>query len=135
MDVSAKGERLAVDTGFIVHNDRNYPNLVRLFEELGVATKPSEMSFGVADGRSDFAYRATNPATLLARPGNVVDARLWRMLYDIARFFRDGRRFLADPDPELTIEAFLEQGRYSETFLRLHLLPMGAAVWSTGPWP
>ena len=124
---------LGVDTGFIVHNDRNYPNLVRLFDQLGVATRPSEMSFGVADGSSDFAYRATNLATLLARPANAVDPRLWRMLVDIIRFFRHARRFLADPDPNLTIGAFLERGRYSDAFLRLHLLPMGAAVWSTGP--
>ena len=125
--------RLGVDTGFIVHNDRNYPNLVRLFERLGVGTRPSEMSFGVEDRTSGFAYRATNPATLLARPANAVDPRLWRMLIDIARFFRQGRRFLADPDPTLTIGDLLDRGRYSDPFLRLHLLPMGAAVWSTGP--
>ena len=124
---------LGVDTGFIVHNDRNYPNLLRLFDELGVASQPSEMSFGVADAATGFAYRATNLATLLARPANAVDPRLWRMLIDIARFFRHGRRFLADPDPELTIGDLLDRGRYSDTFVRLHLLPMGAAVWSTGP--
>ncbi len=91
---------IGIDTGFIVHNDRNYPNLLRLFHRLGVATKPSEMSFGVEDRASGFAYRATNPATLLARPGNVVDRRWWRMVVDIGRFFRHGRRFLADPDPQ-----------------------------------
>ncbi len=124
---------LPVDTGFIVHNDRNYPNLIRLFGRLGVATQDSEMSFSVSDAESGFTYRATNLATLLARPRNAVDPRLWRMLYDIARFFRLGRRFLADPDPTLTIDGFLRRGRFSETFTRLHLVPMGAAVWSTSP--
>ena len=124
---------LGVDTGFIVHNDRNYPNLLRLFHRLGVATKASEMSFGVEDRASGFAYRATDPSTLLARPANAVDPRFWRMLVDIVRFFRHGRRFLADPDPTVTIGQFLEQGRYSDAFIRLHLLPMGAAVWSMGP--
>jgi predicted NAD/FAD-binding protein len=124
---------LGVDTGFIVHNDRNYPNLTGLFERLGVSTRPSEMSFGVEDRDTGFAYRATNLATLLARPRNAIDPRLWRMLVDIGRFFRQGRRFLADPDPRLTIGQFLAGRRYSDAFLRLHLLPMGAAVWSTGP--
>ncbi|MGI9597091.1 MAG: NAD(P)/FAD-dependent oxidoreductase [Acidimicrobiales bacterium] len=124
---------LRVDTGFIVHNDRNYPNLTRLFDQLGVATQPSEMSFSVSDADSGFTYRATNLATLLARPGNAVDRRLWRMLYDIARFYRNSRRFLADPDPSLTIDRVLARGRDSDTFIDLHLLPMGAAVWSTSP--
>lgn len=124
---------LGIDTGFIVHNDRNYPNLLRLFHRLGVPTQPSEMSFGVEDRATGFAYRATSPATLLARPANAIDPRLWRVVIDIARFFRHGRRFLADPDPGLSIGAFLEQGRYSRAFIDLHLLPMGAAVWSTGP--
>jgi predicted NAD/FAD-binding protein len=124
---------LGVDTGFIVHNDRNYPNLIRLFDDLGVATQESEMSFGVEDRATGFAYRATNPATLLARPANALDPRLWKMLVDIARFFRHGRRFLANPEPDLTIGEFLERGRYSDAFLHLHLLPMGAAVWSTSP--
>jgi predicted NAD/FAD-binding protein len=135
---------LAIDTGFIVHNDRNYPNLLRLFDRLGVATKPSEMSFSVTDSASRFTYRATNLASLLARPSNAVDPRLWRMLYDIARFYRRGRQLLqgADGEPEprsgspiddLTIREFLDRGRYSDTFVDLHLKPMGAAVWSTAP--
>jgi predicted NAD/FAD-binding protein len=124
---------LQVDTGFIVHNDRNYPNLIRLFERLGVATQDSEMSFSVTESASGFSYRATSLATMLARPANAIDPRLWRMLYDIARFYRDGRRFLATPDPSVTIAEFLSSGRYSHSFVDLHLLPMGAAVWSTSP--
>ncbi len=124
---------LNVDTGFIVHNDRNYPNLLRLFDRLGVETQDSEMSFSVSDAESGFTYRATNLATLLARPANAVDRRLWAMLYDIIRFYRHGRRFLDRPDPSVTIEQFLERGNYSKAFIDLHLLPMGAAVWSTSP--
>jgi predicted NAD/FAD-binding protein len=142
---------LAVDTGFIVHNDRNYPNLLALFDRLGVATQPSEMSFSVTEGTGGtdgFTYRATNLATLLARPSNAVDRRLWRMLYDIARFYRSGRKLLAEIDSagpdmgptgphsgvdDLTIADYLRDGRYSDTFVDLHLRPMGAAVWSTAP--
>lgn len=124
---------LGVDTGFIVHNDRNYPNLIQLFDRLGVATQDSEMSFSVSDSETGFTYRATNLSTLLARPANAIDRRMWRMLYDIARFYRHSRRFLEQPDPAMTIAEFLDRGRYSDAFVELHLVPMGAAVWSTSP--
>lgn len=129
------GGPLAIDTGFIVHNDRNYPNLVRLLDELGVGTIDSEMSFAVTDRASDFTYRATSLNTLLARRSNIIDPRLWRMATDIVRFHRHGRRFLHrdDADPTMTIGDFLAAGRYSETFVELHLIPMGAAVWSADP--
>ncbi len=91
------------------------------------------MSFSVYDTESGFSYRATNLTTLVARPRNAIDRRLWRMLYDIARFYRDGGRFLIDPDPTVTIDEFLNRGGYSDVFVNLHLIPMGAAVWSTSP--
>jgi predicted NAD/FAD-binding protein len=124
---------LGVDTGFIVHNDRNYPNLVRLFSELDIPTQNTDMSFGVEDRATGFAYRATNPATLLARPANAVDGRFWAMLRDVFRFFRHGQQFLRDPDPSITIGEFIAQHRFSDAFVDLHLVPMGAAVWSTSP--
>ncbi|MDA3039678.1 MAG: FAD-dependent oxidoreductase, partial [Actinomycetota bacterium] len=129
---------IGVDTGFIVHNDRNYPNLVRLFAELGVATLDTEMSFGVIDRdpaspTHGLSYRATNPNSLFADRRNLIRPAMWRMLLDIGRFFRAGRAFLADPDPTLTLADFLRSGGYSRDFVELHLLPMGAAVWSASP--
>ncbi len=129
---------IGVDTGFIVHNDRNYPNLVRLFAELGVATLDTEMSFGVIDRdlaspTHGLTYRATSPNTLFADRRNLVRPAMWRMLTDIRRFFRASRTFLADPDPTLTLADFLRDGGYSRDFVELHLLPMGAAVWSASP--
>lgn len=132
VDDPAVGQ-VPVDTGFIVHNDRNYPNLLRLFDRLGVVTQDSEMSFSVSEAASGFTYRATNLRTLLARPRNAIDPRLWRMVADIIRFYRAGNRFLDQPDQTKTIGEFLDEGRYSAPFTRLHLLPMGAAVWSTSP--
>lgn len=129
--------RLSVDTGFIVHNDRNYPNLVKLFSTLGVAVKDASMSFAVTDrasGTAPFTYRATNLATLAADPRNIADPRMWRMLRDILRFYRDGRRFLQDPDPGQTIDEFVTQMGYGSEFRDLHLIPMGSAVWSMNPW-
>ncbi|MEM9611429.1 MAG: FAD-dependent oxidoreductase [Actinomycetota bacterium] len=130
---------LGVDTGFIVHNDRNYPNFQRLLGELGVAAQDTEMSFAVTDRSSGFSYRATNLNTLFAKRSNLVNPTMWRMLVDIVRFYRNARRHLAEVDrgtvdaDTLTLGRFLENGRYGAPFVDLHLIPMGAAVWSADP--
>lgn len=130
--------RIAVDTGFIVHNDRNYPNLVRLFEELGIATVDTEMSFAVTDRdpaspTNGFTYRATSPNTIFADRRNLVRPAMWRMVRDITRFYRDANAFLASPDDALTFAEFLAQAGYGRELVDLHLIPMGAAVWSADP--
>ena len=124
---------VGVDTGFIVHNDRNYPNLQRLFSELGVTTVDTEMSFGVADEASGFAYRATTLNTLLADRRNLFRPQMYRMLFDIARFYRRGRKFLENGDDSTSLNQFLADGRYSREFIDLHLIPMGASIWSSDP--
>lgn len=130
--------RIAVDTGFIVHNDRNYPNLVALFDELGVETVDTEMSFGVTDRDPQsptygFTYRATNPNTLFADRRNLVRPAMWRMLRDITRFYRDASAFLEDGDDDTSLADFLDAGGFSRELVALHLLPMGASVWSADP--
>ncbi len=129
---------LRVDTGFIVHNDRNYPNLVRLFDELAIPTIDTEMSFGVTDRDPDsptngFTYRATNPNTLFADRRNLIRPSMWRMLRDITRFYRAATAFLDTGDDDTSLDEFLAVGGYSRDFVELHLLPMGAAVWSADP--
>ncbi len=129
---------VAVDTGFIVHNDRNYPNLVGLFDELGVPTIDTEMSFGVTDRDPSsptygLAYRATNPNSLFAQRRNLIRPAMWRMLRDVPRFYRAARAFLEHGDDETSLDDFLRQHGYSAEFVDLHLLPMGAAVWSADP--
>lgn len=124
----------AIDTGFIVHNDRNYPNLVGLFSELGMETVDSEMSFAVTDRTSGFTYRATNLNTIFADRKNVFRPRMWRMLIDIVKFYRDANAYLDDSTiPEVPIGKFCAERGYSEAFMELHLIPMGAAVWSVSP--
>ncbi len=129
---------LHVDTGFIVHNDRNYPNFVRLLHDLEVPTRDTEMSFGVTDRdpgspTSGFTYRATNVNTLFADRGNIARPAMWRMLRDVRRFYRDAHRFLEAPDSNVSLDQFLAAGSYSRDFVELHLVPMGAAVWSADP--
>ena len=129
---------LNVDVGFIVHNDRNYPNLVRLFEELGVITIDTEMSFSVTDRDPEsptngFTYRATSPNTVFADRRNLVRPAMWRMLREIRRFHRDANSFLATGDDVTNLREFLEYRCYGREFVELHLVPMCAAVWSADP--
>jgi uncharacterized protein len=128
---------LAIDTGFIVHNDRNYPNLVRLLDELEIDSVDTEMSFAVTDRdrARPFTYRATNLDSLFADRRRLLDPAMWRMLVDILRFYRAGNRYLDDvaADDDRSIGDFLRTGRYRSSFVDLHLIPMGAAVWSADP--
>ncbi|HET9171585.1 MAG TPA: FAD-dependent oxidoreductase [Actinospica sp.] len=130
---------LAVDSGFIVHNARTYPNLLRLFGELGVATQDSDMSMSVRCLACGLEYAgAKGLQGVFARPRNVRDLRFLRMLGEIKRFHRHARRLLAAPaDPEPlsgdTLGAFLDQGGYSRYFADHFLVPLVSAVWSTGP--
>ncbi len=132
---AADGRRIAVDTGFIVYNEVNYPNLVQLFRALDVATEPSDMSFAVSIGATDesgaLEYSGTNLRGLVAQSRNLVRPRFWRMVADVVRFYREARGALRGDTPaDLTLGEFLDRGGYSAGFIDDHLLPMGAAIWS-----
>jgi predicted NAD/FAD-binding protein len=135
IDVEAPGRAapLPVDTGFIVFNEHAYPNFCAIMRELGVASKPSNMSFSVRNEATGFEYNATSLRGLFAQRRNLVRPRFWGMLRDIVRFFREAPELLAANDTSLTLEQFLVRGRYGRTFIDEHLLPMGAAVWSARP--
>lgn len=138
VDVEVGGRRLAIDTGFIVYNERTYPIFTRLLERLGVATQPSSMSFSVRDEATGFEYCGTSLNTLFAQRGNLLRPSFWGMLKEILRFNREALALLeqvetAGGDESITLGAFLVRGRYSERFVRHYLVPMGAAVWSTAP--
>jgi uncharacterized protein len=122
---------LAVDTGFIVFNDRNYPGFTALLDELGVASQPSDMSFGVSDG-ADFEYAAHSPAGLYANPRHLVDAGFQRMVGEYVRFNRAARALLAShEDPSLA--EWLRAQRFSAAFIDRLIVPQAAAVWSADP--
>jgi predicted NAD/FAD-binding protein len=119
---------VAVDTGFIVYNEQNYPLLTRLFKDLGVPTEPSDMSFSVSLDDGAFEFRGST-AGLLARPANVTDPATWRIASDIVRFSRTATRFLAGSgNPSLA--GFLDDGGFSSAFTNRYLIPLTACIWS-----
>ena len=118
-----------VDTGFIVLNDRNYPNFSRILAELNVPTQPSNMSFSVADGRGDFEW-ASRPFGLFARPAHAVDIRFHRMLLDLLRFNRDARRLIGVNGRGPSLRQFLVERGYSDYFIERLIVPQVSAVWS-----
>jgi predicted NAD/FAD-binding protein len=124
-----------VDTGFIVHNDRNYPHFVALMEELGVATQPSDMSFSVSDARTGMEYRGTNLNTIFAQRQNLVRLGFWRMLGGIVRFNREAKALLADPDADRdeSLRDFLARRGFRPRFVEQFLVPLGASIWSADP--
>lgn len=129
--VDWRGRSIAVDAGFLVYNERNYPNLTRLFAHFGVPTQPTDMSFGISidDGRLEYA--GSSFAGLFAQRRNLLCPSHRRMLLDVLRFNRDARRFLEDgDDSEPSLGQFLARGGYGDAFQRHYLLPMGAAIWS-----
>jgi uncharacterized protein len=121
-----------VDTGFIVLNDRNYPNFERLLAELGVATQPASMSFSVSDGRGGFEW-ASRPRGLFAQGGNLLDPRFHRMLVDLFRFSRDARSLVGTNGDGPTLRTFLERKGYSEYFIERLIVPQISAIWSADP--
>ena len=122
----------AVDTGFIVYNERNYPNLTALFAHLGVATQDSEMSFAASLEDGGLEYAGTDLNGLLGQRRNLLRPRFWRMMTDLLRFYREAPRLLEEPAAEsLSLGSYLDREGYAESFAEDHLLPMGAAIWST----
>jgi predicted NAD/FAD-binding protein len=121
---------IPVDTGFIVYNELNYPNLTALFAHLGVETQTSEMSFAVSLEGGTLEYSGSNLVGLFGQRRNLVRPRFWRMLRDILRFYREAPRLLA-VEAEPSLGEYLEHQGYSRAFVEDHLLPMGAAIWST----
>jgi len=121
----------AVDTGFIVYNALNYPNLVALFDTLGVPTKETDMSFAVSLDGGRTEYGGVGAAPLIGRVTNLFRPRFWRMMADLTRFYRDAPGHAdACEEPLVTLGDYLEQNGYSDAFLEDHLLPQAAAIWS-----
>lgn len=132
VDVTLDGISYPVDTGFLVHNDRTYPNLIRLLPLLGVDTPASEMTFSVSLPSSNLEWAGASLATLFAQPSNLVRPAFWRMVLDILRFNRESTALLERTRGSgNSLAELLDQGGYSQEFRSWYLYPMGAAIWSS----
>lgn len=123
-----------IDCGFIVHNDRNYPLLTRLFRELQVATQPSEMTFSVINEKTGCEWNGKNLATMFAQPRNMLRPSFLKMLTDIASFNKQARALLqSNANDNPTLEEFLQRHSLSGDVVTNYIVPLGSAIWSANP--
>lgn len=134
IDVELDNEQFAIDTGFIVYNDWTYPNFIRLMEKLGIKSQPTAMSFSVHCENTGLEYAGSNYNTLFAQRRNLFRPAYIKMLADIVRFNKES---IADVEagqlaPQTSLGEYLDSRGYSEFFIDKYLVPMGAAIWSSG---
>ena len=131
VDILVEGRQVPVDSGFIVYNEHNYPNLTRLFDALGVETVESDMSFAVSLDSGAFEY-AGDALGFFAQPRNLMRPEFWQLFRDLLRFYREAPQLPERLDLDrLTLGQLLSEGGYSDLFARRHILPMAAAIWSS----
>ena len=132
VDVSTPQGYYAIDTGFIVYNDRTYPRFMGLLSELGISGQKTQMSFSVHNPKTGLEYNGHTLTSLFAQRRNLVNPAFWSLLKEIVRFNRLAKQVLAaNVDPHATLETFLERHRFTPFFARHYILPMGAAIWSS----
>ncbi len=129
--LSEADREVPVDTGFMVYNEATYPHLVRLFRELNIPVKPTDMSFGVRHDTDNIEYSGAGLNHLFAQRRNIFNLRFWQMLQDIFRFEKQAELLLSQPDEhEEPLSAFLTRNGYSSAFRDYYILPMTSAIWS-----
>jgi len=134
VDIELEGQRCAVDTGFLVYNEKTYPNLIALFDELGVDSIGSDMSFAVSMDNGALEWAGTSLDTVFAQRRRLASPSFLRMLRDILHFNRHAEAFLADCAADgATLGQLLARHGYSAMFRDAYLLPMAAAIWSSSP--
>jgi uncharacterized protein len=140
VDVSLDGITHPVDTGFLVFNDRTYPNLIKLFAQLDVPIAQTDMSFAISLGPYQYEWCGSNrPSQALAQPSNAFKPRFWKMLRDMFRFNKAATELAAieaqgglgaHPMLHISLGEYLDKHQYSQSFRQDYLLPMAAAIWS-----
>jgi predicted NAD/FAD-binding protein len=133
IDVVEDGRTIAVDTGFIVFNDRTYPNFIELLEEIGQQSQPSVMSFSVSSGDAGLEYNGAGLNALFAQRRNILRPPFYRMIRDILRFNRDAMATLPLEEEGQKVGEYLLKHGYSREFMDHYLVPMAAAIWSAEP--
>ncbi|WML85493.1 NAD(P)/FAD-dependent oxidoreductase [Thiothrix subterranea] len=132
IDVPETDRQIPVDTGFIVYNDRNYPNLIGLFAQLDIPTRDTDMSFGFSLNQGELEYSGSSLNTLFAQRKNLFRLSHWRLLKEIMRFNKVAHRLLENPVavPDMSLGEMLDAHQFSRDMREHYLLPMGAAIWS-----
>jgi predicted NAD/FAD-binding protein len=133
MDVSLNGQQYAVDTGFIVFNQKTYPNFVKLMKRLDVGWQNSVMSFSVQCEKTGLEFSPSTFNSLFIQRRNLLRPSFYRMLWDVMRFKQDSEALLESDDYKLTLTEFLTGKGYSQAFVQHFIIPMGEAVWSADP--
>ncbi len=134
VDVTLDGETYPVDTGFLVHNDLTYPNLIQLFEYLGIQTHETEMTFSVNQPQQDIEWAGSNLSTVFAQRRNLLRLQFWQMLREILLFnSRAGQMLRWSEQRRVSLGGLLDEHGYSQVFRQGYLLPMAAAIWSSSP--
>jgi len=133
VDVCVADENFAIDTGFIVFNNKTYRNFIALLDEIGVTKQETEMSFSVKNVATQLEYNGHNLDTLFAQRRNIFKPKFWRLISEILRFNKLCKKIYQEQSYEetLTLGDFLEQQGFSRYFAEHYILPMGAAIWSS----
>ena len=132
-DVEQKGKTYAVDTGFVVYNETTYPNFVRLLDLLNIASQPTSMSFGIKCESSGIEYCGTSLNTIFAQRRNLFRVEFYRLLLDIRKFNERAQHAAREGVADISLGEFLEQLQPSPLLLKLYLIPLVSAIWSTDP--
>jgi len=133
LEVKEGGRAWAVDTGFIVFNERTYPSFCALLDRLGVPSRPAPMTFSVRCERTGLEYGTRTLSTLFAQRLNLLSPSFHRMILEIFRLRKNFERILSSPDARLPLGELLEKHRYSRRFVEHFLVPFGASIWSADP--
>ncbi|MBD1557909.1 NAD(P)/FAD-dependent oxidoreductase [Vibrio sp. S9_S30] len=132
VDVRIENKSYSVDTGFIVYNDRTYPNFIEMMNEIGVTGTPTQMSFSVSNQSNGLEYNGHTLSTLFAQKRNLLNPKFYRFIYEILRFNKLAKKAATQSHrEEQTLGDFLIQHQFSEYFSNNYILPMGAAIWSS----
>ena len=133
VSIEIGGPPVAVDTGFIVYNQQNYPNFSHILSDLNVSTQPTSMSFSVKLIEPDLEYNGSSLKQLFGQKKNLIKPKFYRMLWDILRFNRRSPGLLDSTSYEITLGEYAIECGFSQDFIRHYLVPMGAAIWSSSP--
>ena len=132
-EIDHEGKNLSVDSGFIVYNERTYPNFIKLLDQLGVERQLTRMGFSVKSESDDLEYAGHSLNGLFAQRSNFLRPSFIRMLRSMKRFNQEARRDLSSIDPETTLGDYLMSNNYPTEFIQHYIIPIGAAIWSTVP--